>query len=178
MRSSIAPEKFNTDSFRIFDKGWFLLTGGDFYRKSFNAMTVSWGGFGTMWGKPVVTVVVRPQRHTLKFLDAGEDFTLCAFGEEFKEALTFLGRNSGRDVPDKIAKAGLTPMRSDEVSAPAYTEAELVIECRKLYRGELKGKDFCEKSLIRECYPDGDFHYFFVAEVKAITGSDKYKKQF
>ena len=139
-------------------------------------MTVSWGGFGTMWGKPVVTVVVRPQRHTLPFLDAGEDFTLCAFGEEYKEALTFLGRNSGRDVPDKIAKAGLTPVRADEVAAPAYAEAELVIECRKLYRGELKGKNFCDKSIIQECYSSGDFHIFFVAEVKSINGTEKYKK--
>ena len=176
MKHTIAPEKLNADNFRVFDKGWFLLTGGNFYQNNFNAMTVSWGGFGTMWGKPVVTVVVRPQRHTLPFLDAGEDFTLCAFGEEYKEALTFLGRNSGRDVPDKIAKAGLTPVRADEVAAPAYAEAELVIECRKLYRGELKGKNFCDKSIIQECYPAGDFHIFFVAEVKSINGTEKYKK--
>ena len=176
MKHTIAPEKFNADNFRVFDKGWFLLTGGNFYQNNFNAMTVSWGGFGTMWGKPVVTVVVRPQRHTLPFLDAGEDFTLCAFGEEYKEALTFLGRNSGRDVPDKIAKAELTPVRADEVAAPAYAEAELVIECRKLYRGELKGKNFCDKSIIQECYPAGDFHIFFVAEVKSINGTEKYKK--
>ena len=175
MRSPIAPEKFNANSFQIFDKGWFLLTGGDFYKNSFNGMTVSWGGFGTMWGKPVVTVVVRPQRYTLEFLEREDEFTLCAFGESFKEALTFLGRNSGRAVPDKIAQAGLTPVRSDEVAAPSYAEAELVIECRKLYRGELKGKNFFEKSLISECYPAGDFHYFFVAEVKAISGIDKYK---
>lgn len=176
MRTSIAPEQFNANSFQIFDKGWFLLTGGNFHTQSFNAMTVSWGGFGTMWGKPVVTVVVRPQRYTLEFLDREDEFTLCAFGEEYKEALTFLGRNSGRNIPDKIAQTGLTPIRADEVAAPAYAQAQLVIECRKLYRGELKGKNFCEKSLISECYPAGDFHCFFVAEVKAISGETELYK--
>lgn len=174
MRSPIAPEDFNANNFTIFDKGWFLLTGGNISWNNFNAMTVSWGGFGTMWGKPVVTVVVRPQRYTLEFLDREDDFTLCAFGEEFREKLTFLGRNSGRQLPDKITQSGLTPVAAEIVSAPAYAEAELVMECRKLYRGELCGKNFCCKSIVKECYPDRDFHIFFVAELLAVSGTDRF----
>lgn len=173
-RNKIVPENFNANNFSVFDKGWFLLTGGNFYRQEYNAMTVSWGGMGTMWGKPVVTVVVRPQRYTLEFLDRWEDFSLCAFGEEFREKLMFLGRNSGRQVPDKLLQTGLTPVRSDVIAAPSFAEAELVLECRKLYRGELKSKNFCDKSIVSECYPDGDFHIFFVAEVVAVNGTEKY----
>ena len=43
-----------------FDKEWALLTAGD--SSKFNTMTISWGGFGTLWHKPVITVYVRKNR--------------------------------------------------------------------------------------------------------------------
>ena len=52
--------KFETDIFSVFDKKWALLTAGN--KDSFNTMTVSWGGMGTIWGKPVATVYVRTSR--------------------------------------------------------------------------------------------------------------------
>ena len=48
---------FETDIFSVFDKKWALLTAGD--KDKFNTMTVSWGGLGTLWSKPVATVYVR-----------------------------------------------------------------------------------------------------------------------
>ena len=44
---------FNTDIFEQFDKKWALLTAGA--ENSFNTMTISWGGMGTLWNKPVVS---------------------------------------------------------------------------------------------------------------------------
>ncbi len=52
--------EFNTEIFSQFDKKWALLTAGD--ESSFNTMTISWGGLGTIWGKPVATVYVRTSR--------------------------------------------------------------------------------------------------------------------
>ena len=46
--------EFTTDILSVFDKKWALLTVGD--KDKFNTMTVSWGGLGTIWGKPVATV--------------------------------------------------------------------------------------------------------------------------
>ncbi len=43
--------EFTTDIFSQFDKKWALLTAGD--KDKFNTMTISWGGLGTLWGKPV-----------------------------------------------------------------------------------------------------------------------------
>ena len=74
----VEPSEFVARPFAQFDKGWFLLTGGDFSAK-WNTMTVSWGFAGTMWGRPVVAVVVRPTRYTREFLDARAEFTLSAF---------------------------------------------------------------------------------------------------
>ena len=44
---------FTTDIFEQFDKKWALLTAGTM--EKFNTMTISWGGLGTLWGKPVAT---------------------------------------------------------------------------------------------------------------------------
>ena len=54
--------EFTTDIFSLYDKTWGLLCAGTMAKH--NAMTISWGGMGTLWGKPVVTVYVRPNRHT------------------------------------------------------------------------------------------------------------------
>lgn len=176
MNQVIDPADFCCDAFTIWGDGWFLLAGGDFEQGQYNAMTVGWGFFGTMWAKPAVMAVVRPQRHTLGFLDEGRDFTLSAFSEEHRDALMLLGRNSGKIMPDKISRSGLTPVAASKVAAPAFAEAELTLECRKLYRSSFAGRNFCDKSLVSKNYPDGDYHICFIAEVLRITGSDRFRK--
>ncbi len=42
--------EFNTDIFAQFDKKWALLCAGT--KDHHNAMTISWGGMGTLWNKP------------------------------------------------------------------------------------------------------------------------------
>ena len=49
--------KFDVNAFEIYDKDWALLTAGS--AEKFNTMTISWGGLGTLWNKPVVTVYVK-----------------------------------------------------------------------------------------------------------------------
>ena len=48
------------NSFTKLDKEWGLVAAGN--ADASNAMTVSWGGMGTIWNKPVVTIYIRPQR--------------------------------------------------------------------------------------------------------------------
>lgn len=43
--------KFTTDIFSEFDQVWALVTAGT--PDNFNTMTISWGGMGTIWGRPV-----------------------------------------------------------------------------------------------------------------------------
>ena len=68
----ISPEEFRCDAFQVWGDNWLALAAGDFEEKRFNAMTVGWGFFGTMWAAPAVMVVVRPQRYTLEF--TGKEF--------------------------------------------------------------------------------------------------------
>lgn len=59
--------------FTKLDKEWGLVAAGD--ADASNAMTVSWGGMGTIWNKPVVTIYIRPQRYTKQFVDGNDRFT-------------------------------------------------------------------------------------------------------
>jgi flavin reductase (DIM6/NTAB) family NADH-FMN oxidoreductase RutF len=173
-RTNIQIENLNTNIFEIFNKGWMLLTAGDF-DTGFNTMTVSWGFMGTFWFKPVAIAGVRPQRHTFDFIDQGDSFTLCAFPEEMRETLGYCGSHSGSEY-DKIAECGLEPVRSQKVSAPGFDQAELIIECHKIYSDELKGKNIIDKSILSKCYPERDFHKLFFGEVVSVSAADCYIK--
>ena len=55
-------------------KDWALVTCGD--KEKFNTMTVSWGGVGIMWGKPVAFTFIRPQRYTFGFMETNGYYTM------------------------------------------------------------------------------------------------------
>ena len=59
--------ELTVDIFSQFDKKWALLTSGT--KDKFNSMTISWGGAGTLWSKPVVTAYVRTSRYTHDFMN-------------------------------------------------------------------------------------------------------------
>ncbi|MDR0931644.1 MAG: flavin reductase [Victivallales bacterium] len=174
MRKAIDPASFTCSPFRSWQDDWLVLAAGSFPDNAFNAMTVGWGFWGCIWGVPAVTVFLRPQRYTLEFLEHCDTFTLSAFEPKYRKSLVAIGESSGRDVPDKLVRAGLTPEASDKVDAPSFAEAELVLECRKLYRGELFGRNFIDKSLINTHYTERDYHISFVGKVLRIFGDEKY----
>lgn len=152
---------------------WLLLTAGDFAAKKFNCMTVGWGSLGTMWNKPFAQVVVRPQRYTREFMDQYDTFTLCAFPGKYRKALELLGTKSGRDG-DKLAEAKLTPQAATSVGAPVYAEAELAIECRKIYWQDFDPAHFLDPA-IAENYGKHDYHRVYFGEILAITGTRAWK---
>lgn len=172
-RSAIPLDRLALRSFQIWMHQWFLLTAGDFSRGEFNTMTVSWGSLGTMWNKPFAQVVVRPSRYTYGFLERFPDFTLCSFSEEHRDALRLLGTRSGRDG-DKIAEAGLTPASSSAVGSPCFAEANLVLECRKIYWQDLDSGHFLDPE-IEEHYPRRDYHRIYFGEVVAASGESHYQ---
>lgn len=158
---------------RIWDSNWFLLTSGDFQSGRFNSMTVSWGSFGNMWNLPIAMVVVRPSRYTFAFINQYSDFTLCSFPAQYGKALGLMGSMSGRDG-DKISQSGLTPRAAVRVSAPVYAEADLTIECRKLYWQDYNPENFLDESIFKQ-YPEKDYHRMFLGEILFVEGNpDKF----
>ena len=166
-RTPVAIHEFSSLPLSQFDKQWMLLTSGDFQKKHFNSMTISWGSMGTIWNRPLAMVVVRPTRYTIEFMDKYETFTLCAFSSDYRSALNLLGTKSGRDG-NKIEASGLTPIAGTQAAAPIFAEAELAIECRKIYWQDLDPTHFLYK-WIDNNYPVKDYHRMFFGEVLAIT---------
>ena len=151
----------------LFSQQWLLLTAGDFAAGTFNTMTVAWGSLGTMWNKPFAQVVVRPSRYTLEFIEQYPTFTLCAFPPQQKKALQLLGTQSGRDG-DKIGASGLTPTASLTVAAPGFEEADLTIECRKMYSDTIKAAGFIDPDIDKQ-YPDKDYHHVYFGEIVTVA---------
>ena len=156
----------------LFGKQWLILTSGDFEKGHYNGMTIAWGSLGLMWNKPFAQVVVRPTRHTYTFMEEYPTFTLCAFSKEYRSALNLMGSRSGRDC-DKIAEAGLTPVSSSVISAPGYAEAELVIECQKIFYDDFKPDHFIDPDIDKN-YSLKDYHRIYYGEILAIQGTEKY----
>ena len=155
---------FNTDIFTKFDKDWAILAAGT--PEDHNAMTVSWGGMGTLWGKPVVTVYVRPNRHTYGYIEDNELFTLSFYSEKYRKALGVMGSKSGRDC-DKDALAGLEVMPAgDSVS---YRQADVTLVCRKLYHNDLVEENIPE-DVLKTFYDPEPIHRMYIAEVIEIIG--------
>ena len=157
---SVPFESLSFNPFTKIGHEWALLTAG--VEGSCNTMTVSWGGVGFIWGKPVVTVYVRPQRYTKEFIDREDFFTLSFYGEEHKPALGYLGKASGRDG-DKVAHVGFTPAFSHGTSY--FEEAELVFVCRKMSRTLIGADSFIDKEADSKFYPEHDYHEMYIAEV-------------
>ncbi|MDD2277819.1 MAG: flavin reductase [Bacteroidales bacterium] len=153
---------FNENVFDMLDKEWMLVTAG--VENDFNTMTASWGGFGVLWNKPVAIAFVRPQRHTHKFTETFDAFTLSFFGHgNFREALSFCGSKSGRDF-DKPKETGLTPITTP-IGAIAFQQARLIFECKKLYADDIKSDCFIDLSIDSKVYAAKDHHRFYIAEI-------------
>jgi len=165
-RKQIPFDEFLVKAHHLWAQQWLLLTAGDFAAGQFNTMTVGWGSLGTMWGKPFAQIVVRPTRYTYEFMERYDTFTLCAFPENHRQALQLLGTKSGRDG-DKIAEAGLTPIASTQVAAPGFAEAELIVECRKIYWADMDPAHFLDPS-IEKNYPQKNYHRIYFGQIVAI----------
>lgn len=140
---------------------WLLLTSGTI--ADCNMMTVAWGSIGCMWSRPFAQIVVRPQRHTRKYLEQSDSFTLCAFPEKYRKDLQTLGTLSGRDGA-KLSKTRLTLKASKRVAAPSYNEAIFILECRKIYYQDMDPRGFVDKT-IQDNYAANDYHRIYFGEI-------------
>ena len=154
--------KFETDIFSVFDKKWALLTAGN--KDSSNTMTVSWGGMGTIWGKPVATVYVRTSRYTHEFMDREGYFTVSFYPEEYRKVLGVLGSKSGRDM-DKMNGSGLTAKALQE--SVTFEEAEITLVCRKMFMQRLEPSNITDPDAAKFYAGDAP-HDMYIGEVVDI----------
>ena len=163
MFEQIDPKSLDQNVFSLIGDQWMLLTAGT--GEKCNTMTASWGGLGVLWGKPVATVYIRPQRYTLEFVEREEKFTLAFFGEEYRKALALCGSKSGRDI-DKVKECGFTVETAD--GAPYFAKADLVLVCKKAYWQDMDPTHFLDGEIDGKWYPEKDYHRIFIGEIETV----------
>lgn len=159
---SINPSEINDNLIKLISDDWMLITAGN--KDKFNTMTANWGGTGYLWRKQVVFVFVRPERFTFRFMEDSDGFTLSFYDEKYRDALNICGTKSGRDC-DKVREAGLTPFFTEN-GYPAFSEARLMLECRKLYASQLTRDAFLDDEPLKTHYSTkGGLHKLYIAEI-------------
>ncbi len=157
------PLRFDQSPFRVIDRDWLIVTTEAAGRA--NAMTASWGGMGILWNKPVLYLVIRPQRFTRELLDQNGRFSVAVLDESRRQEMRYLGTASGRDE-DKLARASLPIAHEDGI--PYLTDARALFLCRALYRQPMGGQFFLDPALDKACYPGKDYHILYVCEVEGL----------
>lgn len=148
-----------------FFKGYgLLLCVGDSTNN--NAMTIGWGALGNIWGDNginAVTVYVAEGRYTYEFMEKYDYFTVMAFNKEDARILGYMGTHSGRDG-DKAKHLGLHTLYTEN-GTPYYEEAELVLECKTIYKAPLLKEGMCEE--VQKFYEnfDAGVHHQYIGNI-------------
>ena len=149
-------------------RGAFLTAGGTVW----NPMTIGWAQFGVVWGRPVVTVMVRKSRYTHSLMEQAQVFTVSfPRPKQMGKEIAFCGVRSGRDV-DKEKEAGLARLSPRAGGAEAVAGCGSVMECR-IVQKQLLDLDSLDPDFRPKYYgdnqalPDGDPHVLYVGEVLA-----------
>ncbi|MDR1701111.1 MAG: flavin reductase [Lachnoclostridium sp.] len=157
----ITAEEFPCSPFPLIGNEWMLISAEK--DNKVNSMTASWGGLGVMWNKNVAYIVIRNSRFTKQFVDASEMFSLTFFDhDKYLKMYQYMGSVSGRDE-DKIVTSGLTLSYNEKV--PYFTEASLVMICRKLCCQPISPDSFSVDSIQTSFYEDRDYHNLYIGEI-------------
>jgi flavin reductase (DIM6/NTAB) family NADH-FMN oxidoreductase RutF len=89
-------------------------------------MNAAWGGI-TLENE--ITVCIDPAHRTWANIARRKAFTVAFGVADAAVACDYLGIVSGNDVADKVARSGLTPVKSEFVDAPLMAELPLALEC-------------------------------------------------
>ena len=155
----------NDNVFTTIGKEWMLVAAGN--EEKFNMMTASWGCLGWLWNHPVAIVYIRPERYTHEFIEANDKMSLVFLGnsEEARKAYAFCGSKSGRDH-DKASECALTPVATPDGHI-TFGEARLTLQCRKLYKTQIRPEEMIDRSIEQWYGAKGGLHDVYVMEITA-----------
>lgn len=153
---------------RLREDGLLLVTAGAGGKP--NVMTIGWGAIGSIWGRPVWIVLVRPSRYTYSRLEEVPEFTVNVPPKELAAAVAHCGTVSGR-AHDKFQEMRLTTAPSRQVRPPVIAECVIHYECRVLHRNDLV-PDALVQAVRDEFYPQDDFHRVYFGEIVASYADD------
>ncbi|MDR0700310.1 MAG: DUF4468 domain-containing protein [Tannerella sp.] len=156
----LTPDKIPGNIIKMLNEDWMLITAGT--DAHFNMMTASWGGLGTLYGKPIAFCFINPTRYTYQLMEKNDTYTLTFYTEAYREALKYCGSNSGRDK-DKVKGSGLTPVTTP-TGSKTFSEAWLIIECRKLI-GQSLSYDALFDEKVKSEWTGKQLHKMYIGEI-------------
>lgn len=135
-----------------------------------NAMTIGWATLGIVWGKPILTVYVRPSRYTFGLIEKTGDFTVNVLPRELEEIASFCGNISGRDC-DKFEAKGLIAVPSLYVKSPMIEQAVVCYECAVVHRNDVIPEELTPEIKTRS-YPRDNYHRIYFGEILATYATE------
>lgn len=159
-------EKFDRLCRALGGSGAFLVVAGE--NDKTNVMTIGWAQIGVVWGKPVMTVLVRPSRYTHGLMEKAGRFTVCVPPEgKMRKELAFCGSKSGRDH-DKVKECGFS-LKEGREGTRYIAGSDLVYECTLLERTGVQPAALAQ-SVKDSFYKDGDYHTVYFGEIIGVHG--------
>lgn len=157
-------KELDDNMIKMIGDDWMLISAGN--ANDYNMMTASWGAMGWLWEKPVTTIFVRPQRHTHIYTEREDYYTVTFYKEEDRDILKKMGSVSGKNF-DKMNYEKLHPVITPNGSV-AFKEAYIVLECKKLYSTVIQEDEFIDKDVVKDKYPEKDFHTMYIGEITGV----------
>ena len=125
-----------------------------------NMMNAAWGGITL---EDQITICIDTSHKTWANIAARKALTVAFGTADAVKSCDYLGIVSGNKTPDKVAKSGLTAVKSEFVDAPVMSELPLVLECELVSMNEencnVVGKIVncgVEESAMTDGKPDAD----------------------
>ncbi len=144
---------------RQIESGAFLtVRAGD----AVNVMTIGWASIGFIWGRPMVTVLVRRSRYTFELIEQASDFSVSVPLVDMRKELEICGSRSGRTV-DKLAKCRLEVYPGEKIKTPVLNIPGIHFECSIVYKSPLDPALLA--ATYQRLYPDKDYHTMYYGEI-------------
>lgn len=164
----IKAEDFVGPCAKKINPDWMLVAAGN-PDMGVACMTISFGGFGFIWGKYFAVIVIRHSRHTLPFIEANKAFSLAFFDETWRDTLFWCGRHSGREF-NKIEHCGFNTLYEDKI--PFFAQSQSVLLCNIMYRADTVPEKFVDPKVYDTWYNHGvhkgDMHAMIYASIDKV----------
>jgi len=166
---AIEAKDMPEDVFTLIGKDFTVLTAGN--ASHYNSMVAGWGGWGIMFSKPTVFLMLRSNRYTLELMRKEQRYTMAFFDNEFKNDIMQFGKQSGRDSDEKMKNTKLTAVETPSGNM-TFKEAKLVIECNLVQVTTVFPDDFyteeSKKFVIDAHAETGDYHKIVFGEITNV----------
>ncbi len=140
-------------------KGAFLtVQAGD----DINVMTIGWASIGFLWGRPVLTIMVRKSRYTYEIIERSSEFTVSIPVKDMKNELEFCGVNSGKNH-NKFKECSLEIFPGEKTRTPIINIPGIHFECKIVYKSAMRSENLIDS--YKHLYPNKDYHTLYYGEI-------------